>query len=249
MDEAEARRSGGILADRSLAQRDSADESIRLHDLQLDYVRAQVPKENKEALKLIHGAFRLSSNVIGKEPGQFASQIVGRLLPYAEMPAIAEFTKRVTEGTRTRWLRPLQPSLIPPGSALLRILKGHSKNVCGVAVTPDGQLAISGAGDGFVDIPGELKIWDLASGRELRTLTGHAGTVYAVAVTPDGKRAVSASDDKTLKVWDVESGRELLTLEGHSAQVLGVAVTPDGRRAISASWDKTLKVWDLDKKP
>jgi hypothetical protein len=39
-----------------------AGESIRLHDLQLDYVRAQYP--DKEALGLIHGAIRLSSNVI-----------------------------------------------------------------------------------------------------------------------------------------------------------------------------------------
>jgi hypothetical protein len=41
--ESEARRISRQLVDRSLAHRDEGDESIRLHDLQLDYVRAQYP--------------------------------------------------------------------------------------------------------------------------------------------------------------------------------------------------------------
>ena len=61
-----------------------------------------------------------------------------------------------------------------------------------------------------------LKVWEVASGRELRTLVGHSNTVTAVAMTADGRRAVSASRDQTLKVWEVDSGRELRTLIGHS---------------------------------
>jgi WD40 repeat protein len=56
-----------------------------------------------------------------------------------------------------------------------------------------------------------LKVWDLASGRELRTLTGHSDAVNAVAVAPDGRRVVSASDDNTVKVWNVETGEVLAT--------------------------------------
>ena len=51
---------------------------------------------DKEALDLIHGAVRLSSNVLAKDPGQFASQMVGRLLPHSEMPAIERFTAKVS---------------------------------------------------------------------------------------------------------------------------------------------------------
>src|SRR5207244_4028619 len=57
-DEAEARRIGRRLADRSLAQRDG-ESGILLHDLQLDYIRAKVL--DREALELIHGAVRLSA--------------------------------------------------------------------------------------------------------------------------------------------------------------------------------------------
>ncbi len=40
-----------------------------------------------------------------------------------------------------------------------------------VAVTPDGQRAVSASTDKT------LKVWDLGSGRELRTLTGHSDMV------------------------------------------------------------------------
>ena len=50
------------------------------------------------AARLVQGAIRLSSNVIWRDPGQFASQMVGRLLPYRDMPAIEELAKRVYRG-------------------------------------------------------------------------------------------------------------------------------------------------------
>ena len=210
VDRAEARRISRHFVDRSLAQREGETVSIRLHDLQLDYVRAQYA--DPEALGLIHGAVRLSAHVIEKDPRQFASQVVGRLLPYRDM--LQRFSSSSTESPRVRrapWLRPLQPALHPPGTALLRTLEGHSASVDGVAVTPDGRRAVSASWDNT------LKVWDLESGRELRTLEGHSGHVNGVAVTPDGRRAVSASEDNTLKVWDLDTGRELRTLEGHSA--------------------------------
>src|SRR5271165_3743557 len=240
VDENEATETAEQFIGLSLAQRDQPEGSIRLHDLQLDYVRAQYAKEDKEALALIQGAIRLSAHVIGKDPEQFASQMVGRLLPHLDKPAIAEFTKRVVEGTRKLWLRPLQPLLHPPGTALIRTLAGHSGAVWGVALSGDGRLAVSACGDKT------LKAWEVDNGRELRTLTGHTEPVEAVAVRADGQRAVSASLDKTLKVWELDSGRELCTLKGHSAGVLGVAVTTDGQHAVSASNDHTLKVWELD---
>ena len=68
VDETEARRSSRTFSGPFAGAARQPDESIRLHDLQLDYVRAQWPKADKEALKLIHGAIRLSSHVIVKIP-------------------------------------------------------------------------------------------------------------------------------------------------------------------------------------
>ena len=76
----------------------------------------------------------------------------------------------------------------PPGEGLtLYPFPGHRGTVFAVAVTPDGQRAVSGSADYT------LKVWDLESGKELLTRSGHRGTVRAVAVTPDSQRAVSGS--------------------------------------------------------
>lgn len=223
----------------SLAQRDGSDgRSIRLHDLQLDYTRSQY--SDQEALELIHGAVSLSSHVIIKDPSQFASQIVGRLLGYGGETRIRKFITAIKDAAPRPWLMTLWRGLEPSGGAMVRMLKGHSGNLSGVAMSADGKRGVSASWDHT------LKVWDLESGRELRTLKGHSAYVNGVAVRADGKRGISASDDKTLKVWDLENGLELSTLKGHSACVSGVAMSADGRYGVSASWDRTLKVWDLE---
>ncbi|MBS0018032.1 MAG: hypothetical protein KFF72_17065 [Arthrospira sp. SH-MAG29] len=137
------------------------------------------------------------------------------------------------------WFRPLTANLTPPGGPLIRTLTGHSSGVRAVAISADGQRAVSGSEDNT------LKLWNLATGEVERTLTGHSDEVTAVALSADGKRAVSASYDRTLKLWDLEQGRELATLSGHSSSVRAVAISADGQRAVSGSSDNTLILWNL----
>ena len=197
-----------------------------------------------EALRLVQAALRLSSHVLAQAPQQLVPQHSARLWSSRRNAVetrvrISKFQRDLQRRAVEPWLRLLHPTLAAAGGALIRILTGHSDWVTGVAVTPDGQRAVSASWDKT------LKVWDLGSGRELRTLSGHADSVTAVAVTPDGQCAVSASADKTLKVWELASGRELRTLTGHADQVTAVAVTPDGQYAVAAYWNHTLKVWEL----
>lgn len=174
-----------------------------LHDLQSDYIRKQDP--NQETLPLLRGAVRLSAHVIARDRNQFALQMVGRLLPYKNIPTIEQFSNSLVEGTGTCCLRLLQPALYPPGGEVVRILTGHTSDVDAVAVTPDGQQGVSASKDWT------LKMWDLTNGRELRTLTGHESPVTAVAVTPDGQHGVSASRDNRVRVFDLEVGQVIAT--------------------------------------
>jgi WD40 repeat protein len=122
----------------------------------------------------------------------------------------------------------------------MHLLKGHTFGVTDVAITPDGQRAVSASRD-FT-----LRVWDIRRGRTLHELKGHKDWVSGVVVTPDGQRAVSASGDKTLMVWDLQQGTVLRSLTGHTAPILALVMTPDGRRVVSACADQTLKVWDIE---
>ncbi|KAH8059624.1 hypothetical protein JL722_5253 [Aureococcus anophagefferens] len=106
--------------------------------------------------------------------------------------------------------------------AELATLAGHSREVPGVAVFPDGRRVVSGSGDNTVK-------------------------VRSVAVFPDGRRVVSGSRDKTVKVLGVAvfpDGRRVVSGSlDTTVKVRCVAIFPDGRRIVSGSEDKTLKVW------
>ena len=114
----------------------------------------------------------------------------------------------------------------------------HSGSVRGCAFAPDGKTFVSASDDGT------LKLWDVASGKELRTFAGHKYIFRDCAFSPDGQRLVSASNDKTLKLWDAASGKEMRIFTGHQSYVNSCVFSPDGTRLVSASDDHTLKLWD-----
>jgi len=130
-----------------------------------------------------------------------------------------------------------------------RTFPGHTSFVSSVCFSPDGKRLAS-ASDGVALFnpgkPGEVKVWDVETGREVLSLKGHtAWHVWSVCFSPDGKRLVTASSEsgkpREVKVWDAETGREVYTLEGHAACV---CFSPDGKRLVTASSD--LKVWDAE---
>jgi WD40 repeat protein len=231
----EARRLSRLLVERSLAY--SEGGSIRIHDLQLDYLRAQ--HSDKLALGLIRGAIRISAHVLTGNPEQFTSQVVGRLLPYSETPAIGGYTKRFAACERRPWLRSLKPTLYPPGAGLVGILR-HSEPVIGVAVTDDGLTAVAAAGD-------SIAVWDTRAQRQIRLLSTPSVSVLAIALSADGAIAVAAYDDRTIKVWDVPAGSQLQTLAGHSDEITCLVLRSDGLLAASGSKDKTIRIWDVKK--
>jgi len=110
---------------------------------------------------------------------------------------------------------------------------GCRKPVNSVAFSPDGRTSLSCSGDQTV------KLWDIATGKELASFTGHEAEVFTVAFSPDGRTALSGGYDGRLILWDVATGYKLRTIAA-DAFVNAVAFSPDGRTALSGSGNSIL---------
>jgi WD40 repeat protein len=85
---------------------------------------------------------------------------------------------------------------------------GHEGQVTALASNPDGQLLVSGGDDQT------LRIWEVASGRELAYWNAHDAKVTALAFHPNGKTFCSGDADGVVKLWDLPQVRRELQAMG-----------------------------------
>jgi WD40 repeat protein/transcriptional regulator with XRE-family HTH domain len=126
-------------------------------------------------------------------------------------------------------------------SRVIATLHGHTLDVFGIAVSPNGQRLATLSDDGTIGI------WDVTSNQQLLSLpTGltQKNTPRFIGFSPDGKSLVTPAGEHLAKVWDVASGKELLALHGHTDEVLATAFSPDGKKIATGSYDTTAKLWD-----
>jgi cytochrome c len=124
---------------------------------------------------------------------------------------------------------------VSPASAQLR---GHGGPVRALAISPDGQTALTGSFDSTA-----IR-WSLARNAAEQVLRFHADAVNAVVLLRDG-RAATAGADGRIAIWTAGKAEPDTVLEGHEAPIAALAASPDGTMLASASWDHTVRLWPL----
>jgi serine/threonine protein kinase/WD40 repeat protein len=102
-----------------------------------------------------------------------------------------------------------------------------------------------GPGPSSDDAPGEIRIWDTDSGKEVLHFPGGPWATWGVLVySPDSKHLVTAGEHGTLKLRDAATGTVLRELTGQERDFWHVVFSPDGAWLASHSGEEVF-LWDI----
>jgi WD40 repeat protein/tRNA A-37 threonylcarbamoyl transferase component Bud32 len=109
-----------------------------------------------------------------------------------------------------------------------------------LAFSPDGRLlATSGEGN-------SVRLWDVATQKELAVPLTHKGSAQGLAFSPDGSILASASwEDHTIGFLNVATRTTEPPLSDIKEGCSGVGFSPDGRTLAVACEEGTLRIWNL----
>ncbi|GAN10996.1 guanine nucleotide-binding protein [Mucor ambiguus] len=121
-------------------------------------------------------------------------------------------------------------------------LHGHSEWVSCVRFSPNpaNPLIVSGGWDKLV------KVWDLTKMKLRTNFIGHNGYVNTVTISPDGSLCASAGKDGVVMLWDLNDAKHLYSLEAGSL-VHALTFSPN-RYWLCAATANGIKIWDLESK-
>ncbi|HLW65547.1 MAG TPA: hypothetical protein VKS79_09530 [Gemmataceae bacterium] len=117
------------------------------------------------------------------------------------------------------------------------VLALHPGGITGVAYHPNGTQVFTCGKDKTV------KLWELATGKELKVIATLPEAVNALSLSRDGTQLVAAVG-KQAKVWNLADGKEIATL-AHPADVIALAFSADKARLLTGTTDNFARVWDL----
>jgi WD40 repeat protein len=151
------------------------------------------------------------------------------------------------------WERCLYLWKVATGKSMMRKVDATGP-IHAVAFSPDGKTLASagmvrdpdGKEENSFYKPGELILWDVASGKARQRLTGFRSAVACLACTPDGKTLIAGDFDKELSFWNVATGKRRAVVKGMTDTVEHLAISPDGKLLVSAhDFSDVVEFWDI----
>jgi WD40 repeat protein len=127
----------------------------------------------------------------------------------------------------------------------IHVLAEQSLPVTSLVFTGDGSLLVSATGDWRNNRqPGELRLWEAASGKELAQLKGYTSEIKCIAIDKPGGLLVSTEANNDLRLWDLANRTLLRTIRLESLSG-SLAFSPDGQRLATGHYNGGITLWDV----
>jgi WD40 repeat protein/serine/threonine protein kinase len=144
----------------------------------------------------------------------------------------------------------------------LSCLGGFSNHVRCITISPDAKLLAAGSGEirpprrgspgtryAGEEGPGEFKVWDTATRKEVISVRGHDLAILSLAFTLNGEMLMTSSADRTVKFWEPRTGKLITSLTNFSGPVFSILPSPDQNHLATVCWDPwsreaVIKLWD-----
>jgi len=120
-------------------------------------------------------------------------------------------------------------------NSIIRTFTGHTDRINSVVFSPEGSKIISASRDN------SIKLWDVATGKEIMTFKGHKGDINSIAFSSDARSFISGGSDGTVRLWDIKTGEgisQFISLKDGE----WIVITPEGYYNSSQNGHKYLNV-------
>lgn len=140
---------------------------------------------------------------------------------------------------RKNKIRPVTLFTLPSGRKVGG-LKGHADDILAIAFSPNGRLIVTAGMDETI------RIWDVATRKELHVIETQDVWVESVAWSPNGKvvavggrvlstRAARTKGTGIIRIYDAAKWKIKRELPRHKESVTSLAISPDGKWLVAAS--------------
>ena len=132
---------------------------------------------------------------------------------------------------------------------MLPVLKGNTSPVTSLAFSPDGKKLATGSNQGSKEVPSDVYLWDVATGKKLLTLPGRPDiSVRALRFDQTGQTLAAVAPDwhqnqKGIQLWDTTTGKPRLMTEG-GGDTDSLLFAPDNTLLVGGDGDGNLRVWN-----
>jgi RNA polymerase sigma factor (sigma-70 family) len=231
----------------------SVDEAIALFDAATGRPLRQLPGNSYSATSLAfapdsktlavgytRGSIVLWNCETAKMVRQFVAEVGGPIHPVRSLTFTPDGKGLLSAG-EDKVVRLWDPA----AGKEVRRFSGHQNEVRCAALSSDGKILASAAGD-------DICLWETASGKMIRRLTGHKKSIRALAISASGKLLASGDQEGTIHLWETATGavrhriRENAKRQQWAAtrHAHALAFSPDGQILAVGRADYSLNLWD-----